>query len=1330
MTRSTATRRGSPKFTAILRTSSAVGVAVLLCAFSGTLAPTEAAATTGCPPAYQSVTPSSGVAGSTVTLTAGPGCPTGFASVTQVYFSDSTSASLVQVNFSVAGSSITTSVPANALPSSTAVWQTYSDGSYGGGLQSFTVTAPATTTTVPPTTTTSSTTTTVATTTTVVHTKTTVPKKQSKPTKKPTAPPKHHTTPPPTTVAPTTSVAPATSVPSQSTPSTTAAPAASPSTGVPSWMFLILAIVILAGVGYWLLARSRRRRRSRAARHSAGTLPWEPAAARAADAPGAPAKATTSVAQWAALSTQARATSTATDEPLRVPPPEAPADAPRVGVTADVTSPATTADLAPLELALAGSALAVADYAQAGASRPHARSESIASDAMATTAHPHSDGAGAMTPGDGQLSVHGTADLQVPAHEPAVGLSNGRHSGDETANVVAPSSDDSHLRANGIEAASDPALAAPAGGLAVATPQGVSAAAAVAAAASEAPNMSALDTGALLAEPEVATAQLGAREAPALAEVESDSRPGAPAAESGAPWGGTEQSGSEKSAAAEPLPDAEPDAVVTEAVFETAAMAEAETVAVAEAVLETAAMAETVAVAEAVLETAAVAVAEAVLATAASSVTEAMSATEAMSVTEAVSVNEAMSVTEAMLATEAVAVAEAVLATEALAVAEPEAQTVTAPVAVSVPAWVTKADAVASRAPGDAGEVTPDAPIVPSEPTQVAKPRLPVIEGWFTTDADQPRLIGARCIACSTVVFPPTIDVCQNPECHSSDLEPIELSRRGTIWSCTDVRSQPPLPYLTSEPFEPFAVAAVELTAERIVVLGQVIAGVDAESLSVGERVELVVEPLYELEGTEYMGWRWRPVTNAALRSREVTGDDAAELAPSGDGTVEGLAADGTPLVAGAHSQSLEHGASPHAQSALLPVSPSRWLARSWGNDVVVLGTGMHPWWNQGRSVVEYGRAAALAALYDAGVNWRDIQFVAAGGTLGAGKRGSYAASTFARALGWNGARVASCYSDCASGATAIEIARTRILAGLCDVALVIGADATPDGPPAPVDGEYWDDPDWLLLRLVGATNASYFGLHARRRMDLYGATERDFAAVKVKNTMHGHSNPNARYRKELTIEEVLASPMVAHPLRSLEISSTSAGAAALVLASAAFARRHISLGGNLSAAPIRIRAVSTVTPVFPNTVIEMPELATESAAAGAPSMNFTASIAHAAYDEAGIAPSDIDVAEVYDLSSALELDWYEALGLCPEGEAERLLREGATTIGGRVPVNTSGGLACFGEAVAAQAIAQVCEVVWQLQKRAGGRQVEAAKVGITANHGLFGHGSSVVLTQ
>jgi acetyl-CoA acetyltransferase len=390
--------------------------------------------------------------------------------------------------------------------------------------------------------------------------------------------------------------------------------------------------------------------------------------------------------------------------------------------------------------------------------------------------------------------------------------------------------------------------------------------------------------------------------------------------------------------------------------------------------------------------------------------------------------------------------------------------------------------------------------------------------------------------------------------------------------------------------------------------------------------------------------------------------------------------------------------------------------------EVAVLGVGMHPWGKWGRNFVEYGVHAARAALQDAGVPWRDIQFVSGAATIRCGYPGHVAGATFAQALGWQGAEVNTSYAACASGSQALAAARARILSGACEVALVVGADTTPKGFLAPAKGYRPDDPDWVRFHL-GITNPTYFALYARRRMDLYGATERDFAAVKVKNAQAGALNPNARYRKKFTMEEVLGSAMVADPLRLFQICATSDGGAAVVISSMEYARR---LGRRN---PVRIAAISTVTPRFASKEVEMPDIATDSATA-VEAHSFRASLARKAYEEAGIGPEDVSVAEVYDLASSVELDWYEYIGLCKPGEAEVLLRSGVTRLGGRVPVNPSGGLACFGEAVPAQALAQVCELAWQLGDRAGERQVKDAKVGITANQGLFGHGSSVILKR
>lgn len=400
-------------------------------------------------------------------------------------------------------------------------------------------------------------------------------------------------------------------------------------------------------------------------------------------------------------------------------------------------------------------------------------------------------------------------------------------------------------------------------------------------------------------------------------------------------------------------------------------------------------------------------------------------------------------------------------------------------------------------------------------------------------------------------------------------------------------------------------------------------------------------------------------------------------------------------------------------------------MSRDSSKDIAVLGVGMHPWGKWGRNFVEYGVVAAQAALADSGVDWRDIQLVCGADTMRNGYPGYVAGATFAKALGWQGAQVASSYAACASGVTALATARAQILAGLVDVALVIGSDTTPKGFLAPNAGERGDDPDWLRFRLLGATNPTYFAFYARRRMEMFGATQEDFARVKVKNAKHGFENPYARFRKEVTLDDVAASPVVSDPLRLLEICATSDGAAAMIVCSPDYAKsRGIEN-------PVRITGVSTVTPTYPNTLIDLPEFATDSAyGVPLPEYGYRASIARAAYEQAGVGPEDLDLAEVYDLSTALELDWCEAIGICEEGEAEKLVRNGETEIGGRIPVNASGGLSCFGEAVPAQAIAQVCELTWHLRGQAGARQVDGARVGLSINQGLFGHGSCVIVQQ
>ena len=142
----------------------------------------------------------------------------------------------------------------------------------------------------------------------------------------------------------------------------------------------------------------------------------------------------------------------------------------------------------------------------------------------------------------------------------------------------------------------------------------------------------------------------------------------------------------------------------------------------------------------------------------------------------------------------------------------------------------------------------------------MAKAALPAVEGWFTLDRDAPALLGSRCADCGTYAFPAETHFCRNPRCASTEFESVELSRRGKVWSYTDARYQPPAPYVAAEPYEPFALAAVELEAERMVVMGQLVAGVGVDDLSVGDEVELVLDTLYEDDDHEYLVWKWRPL--------------------------------------------------------------------------------------------------------------------------------------------------------------------------------------------------------------------------------------------------------------------------------------------------------------------------------------------------------------------------------------------------------------------------------------------------------------------------------------
>ena len=273
--------------------------------------------------------------------------------------------------------------------------------------------------------------------------------------------------------------------------------------------------------------------------------------------------------------------------------------------------------------------------------------------------------------------------------------------------------------------------------------------------------------------------------------------------------------------------------------------------------------------------------------------------------------------------------------------------------------------------------------------------------------------------------------------------------------------------------------------------------------------------------------------------------------------------------------------------------------------EVAVLGVGMHPWGKWGRNFVEYGVHAARAALADAGLEWRDVQFVAGGDTMRNGYPGYVAAASIAQALGWSGAQVASTYGACATGAQAIDVARARILAGLCDVALVVGADAAPKGFFAPAGGDRPSDPDWQRFHLLGATNPD---LLRTLRAPADGALRRDRTRLRAGQAEEQpprareseRALPQARERRGgARVADGVGSPAPAPDLRH-QRRRRRAGADEHASSRAAARPGRCSIAG-----------VSTVTPRYPNTLIEMPNFATDSVVGtSVPDTSFRDSIA------------------------------------------------------------------------------------------------------------------------
>lgn len=375
--------------------------------------------------------------------------------------------------------------------------------------------------------------------------------------------------------------------------------------------------------------------------------------------------------------------------------------------------------------------------------------------------------------------------------------------------------------------------------------------------------------------------------------------------------------------------------------------------------------------------------------------------------------------------------------------------------------------------------------------------------------------------------------------------------------------------------------------------------------------------------------------------------------------------------------------------------------------NVVVAGVGMTSFgWFPGTSTADLARTALDAALADAGCGVEQVGFVAyANSTAGVmGGQHSIRGEVALRDSGLLGSPIANVENACASGSTAFRTAWLEVASGASDVAVAIGAEkmSHPDKSAmlaALNAGTAVEDLAGMVERLGGRPDRSLFmdiyADAARRRMAEHGLTAADLAEVVVKSRQAGALNPRAQFRATTATDEVLAARLIADPLTLPMCSPMGDGAAAIVVMSPAAARRHGV------AAPVRIRAVELT-----------------SGLGETPGPVAAARAASAAYESAGIGPDDLDVVEVHDATASAELGLYEDLGLCGAGEAAALLRSGATALGGRVPVNPSGGLLSRGHPIGATGCAQVVELVDQLRGRAGDRQRDGARVALAENGG------------
>jgi benzoylsuccinyl-CoA thiolase BbsB subunit len=333
----------------------------------------------------------------------------------------------------------------------------------------------------------------------------------------------------------------------------------------------------------------------------------------------------------------------------------------------------------------------------------------------------------------------------------------------------------------------------------------------------------------------------------------------------------------------------------------------------------------------------------------------------------------------------------------------------------------------------------------------------------------------------------------------------------------------------------------------------------------------------------------------------------------------------------------------------------------------------------------DLGWPAIKGAIEDAGLQRQQIEAVYCGSAYG----GRLAGQRALRPLGMTGVPVVNCENACSSGATAFREAYFAIATGRYDRVLVLGIDKLSmlGGGVLPGQPEDWEVE-------VGLTMPALYAMRARRYMHEFGLTREQLSQVSVKARRHGAMNPFAQYQKEVTLDEVMKARLVAEPFGLLHCCPTGDGAAALVLCAA-------DVAGQSTTRPVWVAGTELTSGKY---VTGFRDITTA---------EITQRGAREIYEVSGIGPLDVNVAEVHDAFAIAELMYYEALGFCAQGEAMSLLASGATSVGGRIPVNMSGGLLSKGHPVGATGAAQLVEIVWQLRGQAGARQAVGAKVGL-----------------